>query len=144
MKKSYRNVSFLVELLINVLVFSVSCAVLVGLFAKASEVARQTKEESFASVETYALFQTVKVYGLDGISHGEEQADGSFACGYDKNWAPVNLQNAVYIITMKIDKTSTDAGMLQNIYATAINAKGNEIGAFETAVYTPQLNGEAG
>ncbi len=144
MKKSYRNVSFLVELLINVMVFSISCAVLVGLFAKASEVARQTKEESFASVETYALFQTIKVYGLDGVEHGEKQADGSFVCGYDKNWNPADIKTAAYVITMKIEETSSEAGVLQTIYASAKNEKGNEIGTFETAVYTPQVNGEAG
>lgn len=138
MKKSYRNVSFLVELLVNVLVFSISCAVLVGLFAKASEVARQTKEESFASVEVYALFQTAKVYGLEGIDHAQQQEDGLYVCGYDKNWAPVALQEATYIITIQAEETKTSAGVLYNLTASALNGKGDEIGSFTTALYTPQ------
>lgn len=142
MKKSYRNMAFLTELLVNVLVFSISCAILAGLFVKASSIAKQTKEESFAGVEIYALFETMRAYDIDGLEHAEKQVDGSFLCGYDSEWRPTPTAVSAYIIRLDITTTKTDAGVLQNIEAKAQKANGNEICQFETAIYLPMEGGQ--
>ncbi len=139
MKSKYRNVAFLVELLINVLVFSISCAILVALFGEASRIAQDTKRESFAGVEASALLEQVKAQGQEGILHGVVQADGSVLCAYDEDWMPIEgAEQAAYTIRLLITPEETGAGTLQNMSAIATDSAGEEIYSLQTANYIPK------
>lgn len=137
MKKSFRNTSFLVELLINILIFSISCAILVSVFGKASQLARTTREENFASAEIHTLFELAKARGVEALGGG---TDGETY--YDKNWNAADSQNAAYGIEMDIEETATEGGVLRRLTATARRSgDGSEICTLETTLYNPQKGG---
>lgn len=141
MKRSYRNIAFLAELMINILVFSISCAILAGLFGKAGLLAKNTKEESFALNELHALVQEAGLRGLDAFPQGETQPDGNLHLYYDKSWLPAPKEAAAYTIILTLNSTKTEAGELYAISASAQNAAGKEITRLETSAYHP---GEGG
>ena len=133
--KKYRNVAFLAELLINILVFSISCAILAGLFGKASLLARQTKEETFASAKVYAIVETIKVRGIDGVDGGQEQPDGSLMYRYDEDWNIAQEKDTAFIILLTVEPEKTDVGFLHHIHASAKTNEGRELYNLETAEY---------
>lgn len=138
MKNRYRNVAFLAELLINIFVFSISCAVLVGLFGQAGQISRQTKEEGFATQEIYALFDTVRARGPEGLVSAQGGENGSYILYYDKNWCPAaDAQAAAYTVTLQMEDTGTAAGSLYQLDATATDAQGSEICQMTTKTYHP-------
>ncbi len=139
MKTRYRNVAFLVELIINILVFSISCAVLVGLLGKAGEIAGQTQQESFAANQVQVIIETAKAGGAENLPGAVPQQDGSFVCGYDSNWQPAEVNEAEYTVRLTVEQSVTDAGVLYTLVATAQTAEdGQEICRMQTATYTPQ------
>lgn len=146
MRKNYKNIAFLAELLINILVFSVACAILVGLFTRASEISRQTREESFAGIEVHSLFQTIQAEGPQGVTYGQlEQGETTVVCLYDSSWTPVeNEAEAAYLIHLFLKSEEGEAGVLTRITARVETAKEKVIGNFETSVYTPVEGGAAG
>lgn len=141
MKPRYRNIAFLAELLVNILVFSLSCAILVGVFGKASAVARNTREEAAATAEVYALLETMRVRGLEEIDLLENQPDGGMLRGYDTVWQPVGMRQAVYTVSLHISSEQTEAGRLQHIVAVARNNAGRRLCTFETSLYLPEEGG---
>ncbi len=151
MKKSYRNVAFLVELLVNIFVFSVACAILVGLFGKAGQLARGTRERDFATTEIYALFETAKAHGVQAATAaGDAQDDTRTLFYYDKNWKLTSAAGAAYIVEVTATPEggntlpgSAPAGELDRLTARASDAGGREICTMQTAVYQPAA-GNAG
>lgn len=143
MKKTYRNIAFLAELLINILVFSVSCAVLVGVFGKAGTVSRDTGEQSLASTEVNALIETVRLRGEAGLEGAVRQTDGSYVCNYDAAWRPTT-QTPVYVVTVQLTEEQRGAGTLVYITAQAESATGREICIYDTAHYIPAEGGAVG
>ncbi|MGD9559164.1 MAG: hypothetical protein AB7V55_00975 [Oscillospiraceae bacterium] len=137
MRRRYRNVAFLAELLINILVFSVSCAVLVGLFGKAGQIAAGTREETFAGTEVQSLLETVKARGTEGLAHGVPQPDGSVLCFYDAEWNPTGQDDARYQVRLALQPEETAAGVLNHLSAVAQDAAGREICRVQTANYHP-------
>lgn len=141
MNKKYRNTSFLVELLINVLVFSVSCAIIVGVFGKASEVTRNTREKSYATAEIYAVFEEFRGEGLSALDDGLEE-DGEVLYFYDGNWNLTEADDlAKYVVTLRVEpqrelEDGTGAvGELSRLIASAQESNGREICTLETSVY---------
>lgn len=145
MRQSYRNVSFLAELMINILVFSISCAILAGLFGKAGMMARETKEKGFASAEVYSLLQTLRVRDVEELGAGEILENGSVICFYDNKWNTTTSSDAYYEVVLNIDTSKTDAGELRNVTAVARH-RTNERKIFElkTTIYKPEERGGAG
>lgn len=138
MRKGYRNTSFLTELLINILVFSIACAALAGVFAQASLVARQTREENAAHSEVWAVLETGKVRGYEQLEGFEPQPDGRLVCGYDEEWTPTPPEGAAYTICLRITDEATGAGTLRHVDATAQTAEGRQLCHFTAASYLPQ------
>lgn len=143
MKKSYRNVSFLAELLINILVFSISCAILAGLFGRASLIARQTREKNFASAEIYTLFETMKARGPAALTVAHEEEAGVYVCRYDKDWRPSVSGEGEYTIEMDVTETAAGTGVLVEVEARAKDKAGAEILTMETKSYHPGRGGSA-
>lgn len=135
MKTKYRNTAFLVEVVVNILVFSICCSILVSAFAQASLMVRQTKEESQAATEVYALLETVKVRGPEGLENAQEQPDGSLLLEYDKNWLPVQGGEGAFVVRMEIEEENTAGGVLCHINAWAHTSAGRELCHYVTAVY---------
>lgn len=135
MKKSFRNTSFLVELLINILVFSISCAILVGVFGKASQLARSTREENYASAEIHSMFELAKARGV------EQTGEQTFF--YDKSWNRLDSPDgAQYLVSLFVEEEPGGAGVLSRLHAVAQNSStGREICSLDTAIY---FSGEGG
>lgn len=133
MNGKYRNTAFLVELLVNILVFSVSCAVLVGLFGRAGEIARQTKEEGHATNEINAIMQTFKSEGPEGL-FPDNPDEALMQFNYDDKWNPVEEPMA-YRVELTVVSEDHTGGVLYRLTGVATNAAGREIGRMQTACY---------
>ncbi len=141
MKTQHRNMTFLIELLINVLVFSVSCAVLVGVFGKASGMARSTREKSSATSEIYSLFETVRAGGEATLADGTLLENGGIAYYYNDKWNPVQPDDADYTVVLTIEDSAKPAGTLRELHALATSAEGDEICELATHTYQPDEKG---
>ena len=141
MKKKYRNTAFLVELLINILVFSVSCAILVGLFGKAGEITRRNREKSFASNQVLSLVETVKALGPDGLAGAERVSDEELLCRFDADWQATGDAGAPYHVRLRIVPESRPGGVLRRVSVVAETADGREIYSLDTASYHPAQRG---
>lgn len=140
MKRSYRNVAFIVELIINVLVFSITCAILVSLFGKASQLARNTREESLATATIHSMFEQMCAQGTEAVGDGFLK-DGKLVYYYDKNWNHTETDNtAQYTVSLTVlegGSGTNSAGELTALAAIAQDKDGREICTMETAVYQP-------
>lgn len=137
MKTKYRNVAFLVELMINILVFSISCAVLVGLFGKAGQISRHSREEAFANTQAQTLLETAALRGA-GAFAGAKWLDGeSLNCYYNSNWQQTDDENAPYVITLSIRRREMAAGVLTQLQAQAHTSAGRLLCNIHTANYQP-------
>ena len=145
MKTRYRNVAFLAELMINILVFSISCAVLVGLFGKAFQVSRQTARETKAASEVQWLMENLKAGGKDALEGAEWTDDDHAVLRYDEDWNRVESDaQAVYTIKLLVSTAvgGTDYGALTSIQAVAADAGGIALCRMETASYIPNFEGQ--
>lgn len=138
MKTRYRNVSFLAEVLVNIMVFSISCAILVGAFAGASVLVRETREESLATNEIYSILETVKLRGEGALDGAEALPDGNYRLEYDKGWQPAAPGTGVFYITVSLSLQEYAGGTLQTVEAIAYRQDSEEICRFDTAVYLPE------
>lgn len=150
MKRRYRNVAFLMELLINILVFSVACAVLVGLFGKASQLSRQSKQQAAAASEVQNAVEVVKLRGIEGL--GAQAGATGASLFFDGSWQPTtDPEAATYEVLVKVEYSSTEAGTLVDIYAAAhpylmqagASPLGQALYEMSTAVYQPVKGGAA-
>lgn len=137
MKKSFRNTAFMVELLINILVFSISCAILVGVFGKASQLARDTREENYAAAEIHSMFEMAQAVGTAAVTAEGVQMGHEVHYYYDKNWYPTSLESAEYRVTLLLDEEDTGAGYLSTLAGIAEHRSGREICTMETVLYVP-------
>lgn len=142
-KSRYRNTSFLVELLVNILVFSISCAVLVGLFGRAGQMTKEGREEAAANAEMLALVEIVKARGTAGLEHADDMGGGSYRCRYDEDWQPTGKADAPFAITLVVTEADTGAGTLTEIEAVAETGDGRQLAAVQTAAYRPAEGGAA-
>lgn len=143
MRSKYRNIAFLAELLVNIFVFSISCAILAGLFGQAGMLATQTREEGFASTEMHALFEITKARGLEGLGAECEETSDGFVCYYDRQWNAADPSAYEYTIQMDVQEEETGAGVLYRLNATASHSSGREICQMQTAVYSSDKGGVA-
>lgn len=142
MKPRFRNLAFLFEVLVNVLVFSLACAVLANVFAKASALNRSTREETQASTEAYALYQTIKTEGVGGIEGLQALGDGWLML-YDAHWTPTDGENAVYRIEVALYPKTGAAGSLYALQCVAKRQGGGVIYRLDTQYYLPGTGGDA-
>lgn len=137
MKTRYRNVAFLMELMVNILVFSISCAVLVGLFGKAGQISKQTSAETGAKTRVQSLVEVLRAHGPEGLpAEGEA---GRYTVYYDGDWEPVPANDAGcrYLVRLTVQDEATAAGTLQKVQAGAFTREETPLYALETAHYTP-------
>ncbi len=130
----YRNIAFLAELLINILVFSISCAILAGIFGQAGRLSRQTRSQSQASAEIYALFASLRAGGPAALA-GAAEENGAYLLYYDKDWNPAEANTAVYTLRLQMREEETGAGLLRQLEATAFSADDPDICTLSTKTY---------
>lgn len=143
-KSRYRNLGFMAEVLVNIVVFSLSCAILVGVFVRAATLNFRTREESIASTQVYALYETVSVQGLRNIEGIQQMPDGNWMMQYDADWKPIAGEGAVYIIELLVTEEAARAGELKTLQCVARRAADRSIiYRLETAFYLPDEGGAA-
>ncbi len=130
----YRNVAFLAELLINILVFSISCAILAGIFGQAGRISRDTRSKSQATTEIYALFATLRAQGPAALTDAAQE-EGEYRLYYDKDWNRTAAATAVYTLRLTIREEPTGAGVLRRLEARATSGENPEICTLSTSVY---------
>lgn len=130
----YRNIAFLAELLINILVFSISCAILAGLFGQAGRLSREMRSKSQASTEIYALFSALRASGPEALAPAVETENG-YVLYYDKSWNPTTAETAVFTLTLQLQEENTGAGVLRQVHATASSTNIPEICTLSTKTY---------
>lgn len=138
MKVRYRNTSFLAEVLINILVFSIACAVLASAYVQAFVIVRQTREESLAANELYALSETLKLRGEEGLTGGTQQPDNTLRFEYDENWMPVEEGAGAFYVLAEIVHQPRATGDMMYVSLWAHRATGEELATLSTIVYLPQ------
>ena len=143
MNTKYRNVAFLLELMINILVFSVSCAVLVGLFGKAGNLSRRTRERSSACTELLSIVETIKARGTDNLELVEWTDEENLVRMYDKDWHPTTDANAPYVLHLYVGRVQYESGELRRMQGAVETAKGDELFSVDTAAYQPVNEGGA-
>lgn len=138
-KKRYRNTAFLMELMINILVFSMSCAVLVGLFGKAGQISKRSEEKAHANNEVLAMIETIKARGAgtQELAYSEWENDTTLVRWYDAKWDPTAKAEAVYQVRLTMQTQPTRAGVLTHMQASAADLEGREICSVETTAYQP-------
>lgn len=143
-RQRYRNTAFLMEVLVNILVFSISCSILVSAFVQAAHMVRQTRDEGLAASQIYALMETIKIRGTDGLEQGEEQDDGTFLFLYGNEWEPLPAaDDATYAIVLEITEQPRATG--DTLYITGVarwHVTGREITRISTIGYSPWKRGD--
>lgn len=138
-EKQYRNTAFLTELLVNILVFAVSCAVLAGVFARAFNVVRQNRQQSQAGTEVYAVVEALRAN--QNASLGSEEQP--LQIHYDENWQYAQ-GDARYTIEVRCAGEAQPAGVLYRLVATAHdNTSGEQLYRLETELYRSSEGGDA-
>ncbi len=153
--KKYRSVSFLVELLINVLVFSICCAILVALFGRAWQVTAVTRQAAAAEAEVNTLVEIAKVRGRGGLlqAGGHENGPEEVCFAYNGDWQPLAAEwtqalsvfpvpleawaREGHAVALWLRPEATGAGTLYRLEASAVDDTGSEIYAVQTAFYVP-------
>ncbi len=99
--KAPQSVLFLIELMISFLVFAVTAAVCVRIFAGAHQISRQSEELSQAVVFAQNAAESLKSSRGDlekaaGLLGGGTFSEDRLALCYDAEWALTDEANAVY------------------------------------------------
>lgn len=143
MRTKYRNVAFLLELMVNILVFSVSCAVLVGLFGRAGSLSRRSRERTCASTELLSIVEVIKARGTEGFTDVQWVDDENLIRLYDKDWNPTTDEAAPYILHLYVGRVQYESGELRRMEGRVETRSGEALFAIDTASYQPDNEGGA-
>ncbi len=141
MGTKYRNAAFLLELMVNILVFSVSCAVLVGLFGQAGTLTRRSRLQAAAATELFSLTETIKARGPEAVENARWQDEESLLRYYDENWVPTTNENAPYRLEMHVGRVQFESGVMLQLKGRVLAPGGQELYRLETAGYRPAPEG---
>ena len=121
MKCTSRSYVLLLEMLLAILFFSVSAAVLLQLFLQAESESRRTALRSEALIYAQSMME-------EAAADGEER---SVLLGSDGD---------EYQVFVHVEETPSGAGVLRRISASAFDEEGEPIfsGPFETAVFVEE------
>lgn len=141
--KKYRNMAFLLELMVNILVFSISCAVLVGLFGQAATLTQRSRRQAAAATELFSLVETIKARGPDALENVQWQDEENLLRYYDENWNATADENAPYRLEMRVGRVQFESGEMLQMEGRVLADTGEELYSLETASYHPVLEGGA-
>ena len=137
MNSKYSSRAFFVEIMVDILVFSLAMALFSGVFAKASVLTREAREEGLAAAEMAALLETAKQGGLQALPQGVQGVDGLLCFYYDEAWQPQAAEGAAYIIQLAEKAEAQPAGTLFAYHAEASRADGSPLGTKSAYIYRP-------
>lgn len=137
MHKEYRNTAFLLELLINVLVFIIVCAVLLGVLADAKLITQQTNDQTRAGNELFAVLEMVRAGGMEALESNRSAAENEATLYYDAGWHVCGQEQAAYSLHLVLEQEPVEAGVLEHARAAAHTRAGEELLVMETSFYRP-------
>ena len=108
-KTSGKTNSFLLEMILMILFFSVSAAVILQLFASSHNIQKQSSSKNEALLYAQTLAEEFKASGQNLLARTSEQTEERYL---DENWQETGKDNAVYTAQIKISNQSTAAGHL--------------------------------
>ena len=108
-KASGKANSFLLEMILMILFFSVSAAVILQLFASAHNIQKQSSSKNEALLYAQTLAEEFKTSESNLLTSTSEQTQERYL---DENWQESEKDRAVYTAQIKISSQSTAAGKL--------------------------------
>ena len=117
--KSKVNI-FLIELIIVILIFAISAAIIVNLFAAASKVNRESHDKTVSLMKIESIIEEYKSfeYAIEGNNYLESL---SFPKLYDKDWLETTDEtNAVYSIVLISSQKKYGSGSVFTLDLTSI------------------------
>ncbi|MFV0351818.1 MAG: hypothetical protein ACK5JF_05855 [Oscillospiraceae bacterium] len=142
MKKRFRITAFLVEVLIDILFFSIACGLLAGVFVKSYAIGKGTNEKNKAAAELRAISQEMKVNGSDAMLEEEQTEQNTWNLYYDDDWSRCPKERAAYYITLQWTPETKPNGTIQTMDGRAFKSGvGTVIFEMQTSYYIPQQGG---
>lgn len=124
MTKLKQTNTFLVEIVIVILFFSLSVAVTLQLFVSAHANSTLSSEKNIALMRAQSVCEQIREAGpgapesfekkIEGCTLTEQNGSvGRYEVCFDKDWNIVNMQSA-YLMTIEINSTQEESGLLIN------------------------------
>jgi type II secretory pathway pseudopilin PulG len=138
----YKNTSFLVELLISILVFTIACAVLFQVFTAALLMSQETKDVGQANARIATLFETLRNAEVAQVyPNAIEQSGGFYVLYFDGTWKETTEEEAAYSLVFQLDDQGGDFGTTRQIRASVLayrtNFEETKLLDMETTWYRP-------
>ena len=133
-KTSGKTNSFLLEMILMILFFSVSAAVILQLFASSHNIQKQS------SSKNEALLYAQTLAGQNLLARTSEQTEERYL---DENWQETGKDNAVYTAQITLSSQSTAAGQLfsATVSVFASDSEKNLLCRLPVTVYLPSKGG---
>ena len=115
--------TFLVEIIIVILFFSLSVAVTLQLFVSAHADSTLSSEKNIALMRAQSVCEQIREADpgapesfekkIEGCTLTEQNGSvGRYEVCFDKDWNIVNTQSAYYLMTIEINSTQEESGLL--------------------------------
>ena len=101
-KTSGKTNSFLLEMILMILFFSVSAAVILQLFASSHNIQKQSSSKNEALLYAQTLAEEMKSSGQNLLARTSEQTDERYL---DENWQETGKDNAFYTALCRLPVT---------------------------------------
>ena len=131
----------LMEQIIMLLVFALSAALCLQVFALSGRISHGMEDKALAVTEVRNAAESIKISGGDFEKHAElfggKTENGSWKAFYDEEWKPVSEEKAVYILEAFPVETETE--LLGAAEVSAFEKNGKEL--FELKVARQEVEG---
>lgn len=119
----------LMEQIIMLLVFALSAALCLQVFALSGRISHEMEDRAYAVTQVRNAAESIKISGGDLEKHAEifggKTEDGSWKAFYNEEWDPVSEENAVY--TVEAVPTETENEFLGAAEISAFEKNGKEL-----------------
>ena len=135
MKKTLSSTHpMLLEMLLAMLFFALSAAVIVQLIAGAYTVSRKSARQSLAILALQDQCEAAKAALLSG-----EGPAGTETLWYDGDFEPAGQDGAAYRVDLTVTPEKTGAGTYYGLDLTAATAAGETLTTLRGGVYVPEV-----
>jgi hypothetical protein len=140
----YKNTSFLVELLISILVFTIACAVLFQVYTAALLMSQNTKDVGQANTRIVTLFETLRDKDVAEVyPNAIVQSGGFYVLYFNEKWEKTTEDQAAYSLVFQLEDQGAANGTMRQIRASVLSYstgfEETKLLEMETAWYQPTL-----
>lgn len=96
----------LIEIIVDICLFAISCAIIVQIFSLSVTKATKSRDLTFAIIEAQSIAEKIKA------SPGEFMTSDTAAFYFDNNYAATGKENAFYTATVELKKEPEPVGVM--------------------------------